>query len=38
MFALLDHLALDRVQAIGMSAGANTLLHMATQQPHRVIR
>lgn len=36
MFALLDHLGIDRVKAIGMSAGANTLLHMATQQPQRV--
>jgi pimeloyl-ACP methyl ester carboxylesterase len=37
VFALLDHLRIDRVQAIGMSAGANTLLHIATQQPARVI-
>lgn len=37
IFALLDHLGLDRVKAIGMSAGANTLLHLATQQPHRVV-
>ena len=36
MFALLDRLGIDRVRAIGMSAGANTLLHMATQQPARV--
>lgn len=36
MFALLDHLGIDRVKAIGMSAGANTLLHMATQQPDRI--
>ncbi len=36
MFALLDHLGIDRVKAIGISAGANTLLHMATQQPGRV--
>lgn len=36
VFALLDQLAIDRVKAIGMSAGANTLLHMATQQPGRV--
>ena len=33
VFALLDLLGIDRVSAIGMSAGANTLLHMATQQP-----
>jgi pimeloyl-ACP methyl ester carboxylesterase len=36
VFALLDHLGIDRVTAIGMSAGANTLLHMATQQPSRI--
>jgi pimeloyl-ACP methyl ester carboxylesterase len=36
IFALLDHLGIDRVKAIGMSAGANTLLHMATQQPSRI--
>ena len=37
MFALLDRLGIDRVKAIGMSAGANTLLHMATQQPSRIV-
>jgi pimeloyl-ACP methyl ester carboxylesterase len=36
VFALLDSLGIDRVKAIGMSAGANTLLHMATQQPSRL--
>ena len=36
MFAYLDELEVDRVHAIGMSAGANTLLHMATQQPSRI--
>lgn len=36
VFALLDALGVDRVSAIGVSAGANTLLHMATQQPSRV--
>ena len=36
LFALMDKLGLFRVKAIGMSAGANTLLHMATQQPHRL--
>ena len=36
IFALLDRLGIDRVKAIGMSAGVNTLLHMATQQPSRV--
>jgi pimeloyl-ACP methyl ester carboxylesterase len=36
VFALLDQLKIDRIKAIGMSAGANTLLHMATQQPDRI--
>ena len=36
VFAMLDRLKIDRVKAIGMSAGANTLLHMATQQPDRI--
>ena len=36
VFAMLDRLEIDRVKAIGMSAGANTLLHMATQQPSRI--
>jgi len=36
MFALLDHLGIPRVKAIGMSAGAKTLLHMATAQPDRL--
>jgi pimeloyl-ACP methyl ester carboxylesterase len=36
IFGLLDRLGIDRVKAIGMSAGANTLLHMAAQQPPRV--
>jgi pimeloyl-ACP methyl ester carboxylesterase len=36
IFALLDGLGIDRVKAIGMSAGANTLLHLATQQPSRI--
>jgi pimeloyl-ACP methyl ester carboxylesterase len=35
-FALLDRLGLDRVKAIGVSMGAKTLLHMATQQPERI--
>jgi pimeloyl-ACP methyl ester carboxylesterase len=38
VFALLDHLGIGRVKAIGLSAGANTLLHMATQQPGRIDR
>ena len=36
MFAWLDELGVERVEAIGVSAGANTLLHMATQQPQRI--
>lgn len=36
VFAMLDELGIDRIKAVGMSAGANTLLHMATQQPDRV--
>jgi pimeloyl-ACP methyl ester carboxylesterase len=36
MFALLDHLGLARIKAIGMSLGAKTLLHMATEQPDRI--
>lgn len=36
VFALLDRLRIDRFQAIGLSLGAKTLLHIATQQPGRV--
>jgi pimeloyl-ACP methyl ester carboxylesterase len=36
MLALLDHLGLQRVKAIGLSMGAKTLLHMATLEPDRV--
>jgi pimeloyl-ACP methyl ester carboxylesterase len=36
IFALLDHLGIERFKAIGVSMGAKTLLHMATQQPARV--
>ena len=36
MFALLDHLDIQRVKAIGLSMGAKTLLHMATLRPDRV--
>ena len=36
VFALLDHLGVQRLKAIGMSMGAKTLLHMATQQPGRI--
>jgi pimeloyl-ACP methyl ester carboxylesterase len=36
VFALLDHLGISRFKAIGLSMGAKTLLHMATQQPARM--
>jgi pimeloyl-ACP methyl ester carboxylesterase len=36
VFALLDHLGIDRFKAIGLSLGGNILLHLATQQPGRV--
>jgi pimeloyl-ACP methyl ester carboxylesterase len=36
VFALLDHLGVDRVRALGASAGAMTLLRMATLQPDRL--
>jgi pimeloyl-ACP methyl ester carboxylesterase len=36
VLALLDCLGLERVKAIGMSAGAKTLLHVATREPQRV--
>jgi len=36
VLALLDHLALPRVKAIGMSMGAKTLLHVATADRDRV--
>jgi pimeloyl-ACP methyl ester carboxylesterase len=35
-FALLDHLHVDRVKAIGVSGGGIALLHMATAQPSRI--
>ena len=35
-FALLDHLAVDEFNAMGISSGGMTLLHMATMQPSRV--
>ena len=38
VLALLDHLAIDRVRAVGMSLGAKTLLHVATQGPSRIDR
>lgn len=36
VFALLDRLDVGRFDAIGISGGAKTLLHMATQQPGRI--
>jgi len=36
VFALLELLSIKRFKAIGMSMGAKTLLHMATQQPDRI--
>jgi pimeloyl-ACP methyl ester carboxylesterase len=35
-YALLDRLGIARVKAIGVSAGAKTLLHMATERPDRI--
>jgi pimeloyl-ACP methyl ester carboxylesterase len=36
VFGLLDRLGIARFKAIGLSLGAKTLLHVATQQPDRV--
>jgi len=36
VFAMLDLLGIERCKAIGLSLGAKTLLHMATQQPRRI--
>ncbi len=36
VFALLDHLGVDRCKAVGASMGALTTLHMATLEPDRV--
>lgn len=36
VFILLDRLGIERFKAIGLSLGAKTLLHVATQQPDRV--
>jgi pimeloyl-ACP methyl ester carboxylesterase len=33
---LFDHLAIERVRAVGMSLGAKTLLHVATMAPSRI--
>jgi pimeloyl-ACP methyl ester carboxylesterase len=36
VFGLLDRLGIERCKAIGLSLGAKTLLHIATQQPGRI--
>ena len=36
VFALLDHLGVRRLKAVGLSGGGIALLHMATQQPERM--
>jgi pimeloyl-ACP methyl ester carboxylesterase len=36
VFGLLDHLGVGTFRAMGMSTGANVLLHMATQQPEKI--
>ncbi len=36
VFALADHLRIEKFRAMGISTGGMTLLHMATQQPDRV--
>jgi pimeloyl-ACP methyl ester carboxylesterase len=36
MFALLDHLGITACKGVGISAGGNVLLHMATAEPGRV--
>jgi pimeloyl-ACP methyl ester carboxylesterase len=36
MFALLDHLKITACKAVGISAGGNIFLHMATKQPERI--
>lgn len=36
VFAMLDHLGIEKFKAIGISLGAKTLLHVATQQPARL--
>jgi pimeloyl-ACP methyl ester carboxylesterase len=38
VLALLDHLGVAKCQAVGASAGAMTLLHIATQEPERIER
>lgn len=36
MLALLDHLGIHTCKGVGISAGGNVLLHMATRQPDRI--
>lgn len=36
LFSLFDHLGIHTFKAVGISAGGNTLLHLATKQPDRV--
>lgn len=36
MFALLNHLGINEFKGVGISAGGNVLLHMATKQARRV--
>ena len=36
MFALLDHLKITACKGVGISAGGNVFLHMATKQPQRI--
>jgi pimeloyl-ACP methyl ester carboxylesterase len=36
LFGLLDRLGIQQVSAVGHSAGASILIHMATQQPNRI--
>jgi len=36
LFALVDRLGIEKFCAVGVSGGANALLHMATQQPERI--
>lgn len=37
IYALMDHLGIEKFSTIGLSTGAKTLLHMATQEPHRIV-
>ena len=36
IYALLDHLQIEKFKAMGFSTGGMTLIHMATQQPERI--